>query len=51
MGVHVMAEGAVVSRGPVPCIQSLSKALGVTVEGESGMLMTIVVDQFTSRRL
>jgi hypothetical protein len=47
MVVHVMAEGAVVSRGPVPMRPKLVLSSRGKSRGGSGMLTTIGVDEFT----
>jgi hypothetical protein len=42
MGVHVMAEGAIVSRGPVPMHPKPVQSSRGKSGGGSGLLMTIV---------
>jgi hypothetical protein len=44
MGIHVMAEGAIVSRGPVPMHPKLVRSSRGKSGGGSGMSMTIGVD-------
>jgi hypothetical protein len=44
MGVHMMAEGAVVSCGPVPMHPKLVQSSRSKSRGESGMLTTMKVD-------
>jgi hypothetical protein len=46
MGVHVMAEGAVVSHGPVQVRPTCVQSSRGKSEGGSGKSMTIGVDEF-----
>jgi hypothetical protein len=47
MGVHVMAEGAIVSRGPVQVHPMRVRSSRGKSGGGSGKSMTIGVDEFT----